>query len=265
MAQTNFQELVYKCYGLYTQKKSSEKLIKYISKKSKTISENELHSLYDSLILKAVKESNFDYCFNLTLGKIKSGYTHVMVLEDSIANIIKLHSLEQYRMLEETVNREFITKSLKYYPTINFELAFTIRHIFRLDQRAKLKLFDTKNESIIDSLRKIATTQDSITEIALSQIFTDYGYPGLSLVGEEASSCFLLMLHVDSKFCIQYIHLLQKAIEDKQLYADLNFLIDKTLHKCCGKTIYGTIWTKYSPLVTDPVEVENLKKLLKIK
>ncbi len=264
VAQTNFQASLAKCYGLYNQKEHPEKLINYLHKKSKTIDENELYSLYDSLILKTLKESNFDYSFNLMLEKVKSGCTYVMILEDSIANVLKVRSLEQYRILEEAVNREFINKSLKYYPTINFELAFIIRHLFRLDQRTKLKTFDKKNKPIMDSLRKIAIEQDSITEHALIQIFDEYGYPGISLTGEESSTCFILMLHVSSTFCIKYIHLVQQAIEEKELYADLDFLIDKTLHKCCGKTIYGTLWTKYSPLVTDPVEVENLKALLKI-
>jgi len=264
-SQRENQDLLYKYYSLYDKKVPSEKLISYIKKSSKSIEQHRLDPIYDSLILRACKGADYDYCFELTIAKVRNGFVHIIVLEDSIANVIKSYSPEKYKILEKVVNEEFIKNSEKYYPDINLELAFTIRQLFRLDQRAKLKAFYYKNNKLIlDSLRRISNKQDSITEIILEQIFDEYGYPGISLVGIEASSCYIMMLHVSADFAIKYMHLVQEAINSKELYADLDFLVDKTLHKCCQKTIYGTLWSKYSPLVTDPDEIKQLKTLLNI-
>ncbi|MBN9294464.1 MAG: hypothetical protein J0G96_10840 [Flavobacteriia bacterium] len=264
-SQNNDQSLLSKCYDLYNKKISSGKIISYIEKSSKSIDQHKLEPIYDSLILCACKDANYDYCLDLTLAKVRNGYLHIMVLEDSIANVIKSWSPEKYKMLERVVNEEFIRNSQKYNPDINLELAFTIRHLYRLDQRTKLRIFYKANEPILDSLRKIAIKQDSITEAMLGQIFDEYGYPGISLVGGiDAGSCYIMMLHVSADFAIKYMRLVQEAINSKELYADLDFLVDKTLHKCCQRTIYGTLWSKYSPLVTDPEEIKKIKALLNI-
>lgn len=264
-SQNKKQDLLSKCYNLYDNKVSSEKIIRYIKKSAKSTDQYKLEPIYDSLILRAGKDADYDYCFDLTIAKVRNGAIYIGVLEDAVANVIKLWSSEKYKELERVVNEEFIKISEKYYPDINLELAFTIRRLFRLDQRAKLKTFYKNNTLIMDSLRRISIRQDSITEIILGQIFEEYGYPGISLVGQESGSCYIMMLHVSADFAIKHMHLVQEAINSKDLYADLDFLVEKTLHKCCQKTIYGTtFWSKYSPQVIDPEEIKKLKELLKI-
>lgn len=49
-------------------------------------------------------------------------------------------------------------------------------------------------------------------------------------------------------------------ISDKEF----EFIVDKSLHKCCNKTIYGTVWSKYSPRVYDLKEIESIKEKIGI-
>lgn len=260
----NQKKILCECYNLYQQGKENKDIVAYLNENSKSLKKDELYSIYDSLVLTAHKKADFDASFDFTIGKIENGYVHIMVLEDSIASFFRSHHPDKYQSLEQAVNKKFVEKSLKFFPNINLELAFTIRHLFRLDQRTKLPSFNQNDKKTLDSLRLLSMQQDSITEYVLGSIFENYGYPGLSLIGEESSSVYVLMLHLGTEFQIKYVHLVQEAILKKQLYSDLNFLVDKILHKCCNKTIYGTMWSRYSPVTSDPNEVKKLKDLLKI-
>lgn len=264
-SQTDQQKkLLDECTALYNQGKESDKIVNHLNQKRGTLKIVELYSIYDSLILTAQQNEDYNVCFDFTMGKIDIGFTDVMVLENPLGVIFRLQYPEKYQKLEQAVNKKFVEKSLKSFPDINLELAFTIRHLFRYDQRTKLPSLTITDKNTLDSLRVISIEQDSITEKVLKNIFEVYGYPGLSLIGLEAGNVYVLMLHLGTEFQINYVHLVQEAILKKELYADLNFLVDKILHKCCNKTIYGTIWSRYSPLTTDPEEIKELKKILNI-
>lgn len=264
-SQTEYQtKLLHECKQLYKQGKKSSEVVDYLTQEKGVLKVYQLFTIYDSLALTAKKNNDYGTCFDFVMAKIDNGYIDVMTLEDSIGAFFRTQYPEKYLKMEQAVNKQFTDQSLKYYPNINLELAFTIRHLFRYDQRTKLLTYSTKDTTMLDSLRIVSIEQDSITEKMLKNIFDTYGYPGLSLIGTATSDVYVLMLHLGTEFQIKYVHLVQDAILNKQLYADLNFLVDKILHKCCNKTIYGTIWSKYSPVISDPNEVKKLKNLLKI-
>lgn len=264
-SQTDYQQkLLHECNDLYKQGKDIDKIVSHLNQERGTLKIYELFPIYDSLILTAQKSEDYDACFDLIMAKIDNGYDDVMVLENSIGTFFRTHSPEKYHKMELAANKQFAEKSLKYYPDINLELAFTIRHLFRYDQRTKIATYAEHDKKTIDSLSIIAIQQDSITEKVLKNIFDTYGYPGLSLIGTASSNVYILMFHLGTDFQIEYVHLVQEAIISKELYATIDVLADKILHKCCNKTIYGTIWSKHSPLTTDPDEVKKLKELLRL-
>lgn len=258
------QKILHECSELYKRGKEANKVIQYLNQERETLKIIELYSIYDSLIQTAQKNEDYNGCYDFIMGKIDLGYDDVMLLENPLGVVFRLHYPEKYQQLEQAVNKKFVEKSLKYFPDINLELAFTIRHLFRYDQRTKIATYAGNDKKTIDSLRVLAIQQDSITEKVLKNIFDTYGYPGLSLVGTVTNDIYIIMLHLGTDFQIEYIHLVQEAIINKELQVEIDILADKILHKCCNKTIYGTIWSKYSPLTTDPDEVKKLKELLRI-
>lgn len=267
LSQTEYQKkLLDECNQLYKKGTTSHEIINYIAKEKGDLHAYQIDPLFDTLAIKAKNNKDYDACFDFTLAKIDNGCLEPMVLEDEIGTFFRTNYPERYNKMELMANKQFAEKSLQYYPNINLELAFTIRYLFRLDQRTKLVAFADHDQKTIDSLIIIAKQQDSITEKVLKNIFETYGYPGLSLIGVATSDVFILMHHLSTEFQIKYIHLLQDAILKKELYANsFDFLVDKILHKCCNKTIYGSTWSKFSPLTTDPDEIKRLKDLLKIK
>lgn len=258
------KKLLDECTALYNQGKEGIAIVNHLNQKRGSLKIVELYAIYDSLIVQAQQNEDYDGCFDFTMGKIDIGDDDVMLLENSLGVIFRLHYPEKYHKMEQAVNKKFVEKSLKSFPDINLELAFTIRHLFRYDQRTKLPSFTIEDKKTLDSLRLLSMNQDSITEKVLKNIFDTYGYPGLSLIGTATNDIYVLMHHLGTDFQVKYIHLLHDAVLKNELSVDLRFLIDKILHKCCNKTIYDTPWSKHSPLVTDPDEVKKLKELLKI-
>lgn len=264
-SQTESQKkLLHECNQQYKQRKESYDIISYMTEEKGDLKVYQLYPLFDSLALTAKNNEDYDACFDFVMAKIDNGCIDPMVLENSLGTFFRTHYPEKYHKMELAANKQFVEKSLKYYPDINLELAFTIRHLFRYDQRTKQPFLYDKDNSKNDSLITLSREQDSITQKVLKNIFDMYGYPGLSLIGTATADVYILMFHLGTDFQIEYIHLVQEAIINKQLYAEIDVLADKILHKCCNKTIYGTIWSKHSPLVTDPDEVKKLKELLKI-
>lgn len=264
-SQTESQKkLLHECNQQYKQGKESYDIISYMTEEKGDLKVYQLYPLFDSLALTAKNNEDYDACFDFVMAKIDNGCIDPMVLENSLGTFFRTHYPEKYHKMELAANKQFAEKSLKSFPDINLELAFTIRHLFRHDQRTKIATYADHDKKTIDSLILIAIEQDSITEKVLKNIFDTYGYPGLSLIGTATADVYILMFHLGTDFQIEYVHLVQEAIINKQLYAEIDVLADKILHKCCNKTIYGTIWSKHSPLVTDPDEVKKLKELLKI-
>jgi hypothetical protein len=64
-------------------------------------------------------------------------------------------------------------------------------------------------------------------------------------------------------FQVKYIYLLDQAVANKELFENLNFLIDKILYNKYGVTLYGTHWSGQKP-VTEPEIVEKYRSLLNL-
>jgi hypothetical protein len=184
--------------------------------------------------------------YTLKRKAILNGYHFFMVLEDLPAIYLKDNFNLKYQELEHLADSMFLVKN----KNINIELAFVLRHMVRRDQAIRTRetqAYIRKDTLASDSLMAIMRNVDFINEKLLGEIFERYGYPGYSLVGSEHNACSLLMHHMPLEFQFKYIHLLIKAVENKELFENLNFLIDKILYNKYKITLYGTHWSNNIP------------------
>ena len=196
---------------------------------------------------------------------IRMGFSHIMCLENPSAYFLKTMYPDYYKLIETLSDSVYFQRN-SAMKGVNMNLAFTLRHMTRLDQRIRTydiinrKALKSNHDSIIQEMRKI----DYANEAMLGLIFETYGYPGLSLVGEDFNAASLLMQHMSIDFQVKYIHLLTEAVEHGELYENLQFLIDKILYRKYKISIYGTHYDKNS-LITEPEELDRYLNLLQIK
>lgn len=223
--------------------------------------------IYGELVNRAYSQKQYDTAFEFLKRKVFSGETNFNILEDSIGVYYAKNKPNLYSQLERIVDSVVIQKSAVFSSTINLELVFTLRRMLRIDQRCKIQfdiaLSNGGSDDFLDSLRIVSRKIDEAHEVLLTNIFDEYGYPGYNLVGYDASIAAVLFLHMSPDFMVNYIHLIDKSISDGQLHFNLEFVIDKTLYLCCGKTIYGN-WSSKATLVTDIEERNLLFDMLKI-
>ena len=170
---------------------------------------------------------------------------------------------EKYRQLERLQDSAFIEKSRALIGIkINMELAFQMRKMIKRDQINKVLQYVIKDK--IDSLGLESINDDSLNEILLGQIFEQYGYPGLNLVGYESNSVILIFTHMSIPFQIKYIHLVMEAKKNKQFNSETNSLIDRILYRSGKKTLYNTTWSNLSPVETNKEKRNELLKMLNL-
>src|SRR5690554_553462 len=258
-----------KYMNMYNSGKSSDKIIEKLKREEKKNGKEETVTLINELIINAKKLDDDQNVIYFTFAKISLGLHDILILEDTIGSYLRVNYSNEYKELEVRINSEFIKYCSVFYPNIDLELTFIYRYLHRLDQRYKqqFSLYENDHKSL-DSLKKLSIAQDSFTETVLGNIFERHGIPGITEVGPEVNVVEVFFLHLNPKFVFKYLPDLQKGIEDKRIFISdegLEFIVDKSLHKCCKKTIYGTSWSKYSPLVQDSEEVERIKREIGIK
>ncbi|MCK4918391.1 MAG: hypothetical protein KAS02_01235 [Candidatus Pacebacteria bacterium] len=108
--------------------------------------------------------------------------------------------------------------------------------------------------------------QDSISKKFVEKVLRKYSWPTISLVGEEASHNFwLLVQHMDKDIILQkeVLKLLKKAVEKNEADSkDLAYLEDRILIAEGKKQLYGTQFKiENGKLVMSPTEdLDNLEK-----
>lgn len=205
---------------------------------------------------------NGEITYYLKKKAILNGYVFYMILEDTPAIFLKDNFYEKYKDLEHLTDSMFLVKN----KSINIELSFRLRSMIRRDQEVRIRkrIADLENnKTLSDSLYNLMSEVDLLNELLLTEIFEQYGYPGYSLVGSEHNACSLLMHHMSLDFQLKYIYLLDQAVANKELFENLNFLIDKILYNKYGVTLYGTHWSGQKP-VTEPELVEKYRSLLNL-
>jgi hypothetical protein len=197
-------------------------------------------NLTESLVSHAFSLKKYSLAYELRLLSIDIGKTDCLILEDSLGQYLRLHNIEKYRTLEKEYYFEYLCLLDKYTPDANKEICFLLHRMIRLDQRTKFEANENRDSTKNDFYWNAVRFQDSVNEILFGQILDEFNYPGKNLVGyPDISIGYILMLHMSTEFQIKYVHLLKKAYDEKVLFSNIPFLIDKILYKCCRKSIYG--------------------------
>ena len=108
--------------------------------------------------------------------------------------------------------------------------------------------------------------QDSLSKTFVEKVLKEHNWPNISLVGEEASHNFwLLVQHLDKDIFLQKkaLGLLRKEIDKKEVNSkNLAYLEDRILVAEGKKQIYGTQFKiENGKLVMSPVaDLDNLEK-----
>jgi hypothetical protein len=240
---------------------------------SDSLSEGDIVTKSDSInqmeemITYIFSKNDYDLAYELRLLSLKIGQKDCLILEDDLARYLRIYDDKRYLYFEAEFNRFYLDYVQNFSPDINLDLSLKLQKMIRLDQRTKFDAENCKYPLKKDSLWEIARVQDGLNEVVFLEILKEYGYPGKSLVGYQNMSIgYLLMLHMSTDFQIKYVYLLEKAIEEKELYSNIEFLIDKILYKCCKKSIYGN-WNKngLAELVTSKDEILDLKRKLNLR
>lgn len=255
-----------KYINMYESGKSLNKITKKLKKEN--IGQIETLNVFNQIIKNAKKSGDDQAVIYFTFSKIDLIPYEILILEDTIGIYLRENYPQEYKKIENKANASFINYCSEYYPNINLELSFIYRYLHRLDQRYKqLILFYKNDQKSLDSLKDLSTSQDSITETILDNIFTKNGVLGIHEVGPQANVIGIFFLHLSPQFVFKYLPDLQEAIKNKRIFIsdkEFEFIVDKSLHKCCNKTIYGTVWSKYSPRVHDLKEIESIKEKIGI-
>jgi hypothetical protein len=244
-------------------------IIEKLDVNNSTFSLIEKTSFLDSIALLCISKNDTIGLYDVLVKKIDLGERSVLLLEDFSGRFLRSNSPSLYNRLENYLNWSFIQYCKDFYPNINLELTFLYRYLFRMDQRFKLSAQDFKeNKAVLDSLRHLSQSQDSITEVILDNLFNNYGIPTFEDVGPESNNLMIFLTHLSPDFVFRHIGKVQIMILNKELYTSVEsfeFVVDKALHRKFGLTIYNTVWNKHSPKVNDDVELSKIKTTLRIK
>ena len=97
------------------------------------------------------------------------------------------------------------------------------------------------NSPQMDSLWTLQLPLDSLNTIRILEIIEEFGYPGKSMVGDQASTAFLVIQHADIEIQEKYLPILTAAAEKDELrYSSLALLIDRVRMRQNKPQLYGS-------------------------
>ena len=139
----------------------------------------------------------------------------------------------------------FLFLSCGYQPKErNADLSKYLDSLAQVDQAVQTALFTTSSEREFDSLNQIKKRTFELHCSRLGKLLSEYGYPGIDLVGEESSSNFWLMIqHCDDDLVLQQkvLHLLKMEVErDNASGSNYAYLFDRVRTNQGKKQRYGT-------------------------
>lgn len=230
-----------------------------ILKNKACYSKFEISELYLNISNKVFSiDSNTSISYKYLKKAVLNGYYNAVLLEFTTSQYIK----QKNRILYDSLCHFSDSVYLSKYKNVNHELGYLLRFMVRQDQRIRIQHLNTtlKDSITLDSLMEKMVEIDYINEKILENIFIENGYPGYLLVGGEHNAASLIFHHMSLDFQFKYIHLLDKAVLNKQLFENINPIIDKILFGKYGITLYGTHYS--NPKIETNKEIINKYRAL---
>ncbi|NJC27767.1 DUF6624 domain-containing protein [Neolewinella antarctica] len=191
---------------------------------------------------------------------------------DGAASVFK--SYDEFAYLQETPFAGLVEERFAVaFPNFNQRLADTLAEVQRTDQEQRGQMSTVGDQygyesPQMDSLWAIQNFSDSVNTIYVTKLIDSSGYPGKSIVGEQAGTAFLVIQHADLGVQEKYLPVLRSAAEAGELnYRSLALLIDRIEQRNDRPQIYGsqvgrdtTTGDFYFFPIAEPYKVDSLRE-----
>lgn len=108
-------------------------------------------------------------------------------------------------------------------------------------QMSEMYKANQEDSPAMDSLGALQHYADSVNIMRIEEIIAEYGYPGKSMVGGQASAAFLVIQHADLEIQEKYVDLLIEAADAEELrWSSVALLVDRINVRNDRPQKYGT-------------------------
>lgn len=154
---------------------------------------------------------------------------------------------EEFTYLQETPFAEMVrSRFMTAFPNFDQKLADKLAEIRKTDQeqRGLMREYSDKygwESPQMDSLWKIQNRADSYNTGYITATIEMMGYPGKSIVGDQAGTAFLVIQHADLPIQEKFLPVLREAAEAGELsWSSLALLIDRVEMRNDRPQVYGS-------------------------
>ncbi|MEO0731885.1 MAG: DUF6624 domain-containing protein [Bacteroidota bacterium] len=197
---------------------------------------------------------------------------HAFTLDAGGTNRIFKEYPEFEYLAESPFAKMVSDRFLAAFPDLDPELMEKLAEVRRTDQeqRGLMREFSEKygwQSPQMDSLWAIQNESDSLNTIYVTQLIDERGYPGKSMVGDQAGTAFLVIQHADLAVQEKYLPVLRAAAEAGELrWSSLALLIDRVEMRNDRPQVYGSQVSRdpetnehfFAP-IAQPYKVDSLR------
>ena len=192
-------------------------------------------------------------CYSMAKKAKKAHYWLDQSLEDNVESVSMWMAEDEgkfdYLKKKKKCWKKIDKKIAAYESTINVALRDELIKMQEEDQKYRMQMNDVENGS--DEMKALWEKQAAVDEKNIKrveEIIAEHGYPGKSLVGNQAKiATFLIIQHADLSYQEKYLPLLQEAADKGEMQkSSLALLIDRINMRNDKPQIYG------SQVGTDP-------------
>ena len=181
---------------------------------------------------------------------------------------------DEFRYLDDSAFSKLVDERfLAAFPDYNAELAAELAEVLRTDQEQRGHMREVSEKygwdsPQMDSLWVLQNYSDSVNTIYITDLIDKIGYPGKSIVGDQASTAFLVIQHAELEIQEKYLPVLRAAADAEELrWASLALLIDRIEMRNDRPQIYGSqvqqdpeTGEHFFALIKDPHNVDKLRE-----
>ncbi len=154
---------------------------------------------------------------------------------------------DEFRYLDGTAFADLIEERfMAAFPNYDAELAEKLAEVGETDQAQRRHMREVSEKygwesPQMDSLWTLQNYSDSVNTVYITQLIDKMGYPGKSVVGDEASTAFMVIQHADLEVQEKYLPVLREAADAGEMrWSSLALLIDRIEMRNERPQIYGS-------------------------
>lgn len=180
---------------------------------------------------------------------------------------------DEFRYLDDSEFSALIDNRFRAaFPNYNDELSARLAEVAISDQAQRMYMRTVSEEHgwespQMDSLWVLQSHSDSVNTEYITQLIDEMGYPGKSIVGDEASTAFMVIQHADLEVQEKYLPVLREAANAGELrWSSVALLIDRVEMRNDRPQIYGSQVKRdqetgehYFTLIKEPHKIDSIR------